>query len=272
MSKITHIKSNYSPFKLNVKEVFANMELLIAFVKKDIQVKYSHMFLGVLWLILNPLLTLVILTLIFDKIANIPTGGFSHLSITICGLITWTYFSNTVQEANTSLVNQNSLIKKVYFPRIIIPLSKAILSLVDFIAILILGIIVILVIENNISPNILLLPIAILLTLLIGLGVGVWMSALCIKFRDFKFITPVLLRLGLFASPIAFMISNVPEAYKFIFYANPITGIIEFYRWCILDISFNFYGLVYSILASSLIIISGLYFFNLVDKDCADVL
>ena len=272
MNKKIIIEPKAFPLQHKLLEVWKYRELLGMLALRDFRVKYAQTFLGFSWAFINPLINLVLLSFVFHKIAQVSTEGIPPLLYTITGLVAWTYFAEVFSSAGASIIGAQNMVKKVYFPRLIIPLAKAITALIDLGIVLLLLFLLLLYYRFPITSYLLYFPLFLLLSMLAGLAGGIWLSALTVRFRDFQYISPVILRIGLFLTPIAYSASTVPEAYQFWYFLNPLATICEGFRWSILGIPAN---LDYLWLGSSIIIIlfiSGIYYFNKVETIIADVL
>ncbi|HTF28317.1 MAG TPA: ABC transporter permease, partial [Flavitalea sp.] len=203
MAKII-VDANKSSFSLNLKELFSYRDLFLILAYRDLRVRYAQTFLGLTWAIVQPLFTLIIFTLVFGRFVKVDTGGVPYPVFALCGMVAWTYFAFVMNQSGNSIIGAQEMIKKIYFPRLIIPLSKAVVGLVDFCIAFLLLIILLIYYDVKISPNIFMLPFFLLLTILSALSAGIWLSALSIRFRDFQHITPFLVQIGLYATPIAY--------------------------------------------------------------------
>lgn len=277
MKKII-IEPGSNPFKINLSELYNYRELLSALAYRDLRVRYAQTFIGFLWAFINPIFSLLILTFVFGVVAkvNLSQGHngqeIPHLLYTIVGLAGWTYFSEVFAQAGSSIISAQQMVQKIYFPRLIIPLSKAITALVDFAVNFFLIIVLLLVFGFSPSSNIIFLPLFLILAIVSGLTAGIWMSALTIRFRDFQYITPMLLRIGMFITPISYPSSSVPEQYRAFFYLNPITGIVEGLRWCILGTeALSPYAYI-SFLIILILLFFGIVYFNKVEKIMPDII
>jgi lipopolysaccharide transport system permease protein len=274
MGKII-VDANKSSFSLNLKELFSYRDLFLILAYRDLRVRYAQTFLGLTWAIVQPTFTLIIFTLVFGRFVKVDTGGIPYPVFALCGMVAWTYFAFVMNQSGSSVIGAQEMIKKIYFPRLIIPLSKAVVGLVDFgIAFLLLTMLLIYY-GVKISPNIFMLPFFLVLTILSALSAGIWVSALSIRFRDFQHITPFLVQIGLYATPIAYpgetVIGTLPDWGVFLFYLNPLAGIVEGFRWSILgqgylhSVSYISYGMV------AILFVSGLIYFKKVEKVMADI-
>ncbi|HHH49800.1 MAG TPA: ABC transporter permease, partial [Saprospiraceae bacterium] len=230
----TIIEPSKSSLKIPVRELYEYRELISVLALRDFRIKYAQTFIGFLWAFINPLFTLLILHFVFGMVVQVETGETPHVIFTLAGLIGWNYFATLVSEAGHSIISAQDMIKKIYFPRLVIPISKALTGLIDFGAVLICFFLLLFYYQYMPSKNIIFLPFFLVMVIITGLAGGVWISALTTRFRDFQHIVPFLLRLGMFATPIAYSAESVPEKYQFIFQLNPLVGLIEGLRWCII--------------------------------------
>jgi lipopolysaccharide transport system permease protein len=217
-----------------LSELWEFRELLWAMARREIAVRYKQTLLGAAWAVLQPLLTMAIFTLFFGTLARIPSEGLPYSLFALAGLVPWTYFSATLAGAANSVVDQRSLITKVYFPRLILPLTPALSGLVDLaLALLVLG--AFMAWHGAVPPpTALALPLFVLLILSTALAAGLWLSALNAHYRDFRFVVPFLLQVWMFASPVAYPASLVPEPWRPLYGLNPMAGALEGFRWCLL--------------------------------------
>lgn len=270
------VDANKGSFSLNLKELYAYRDLFLILAYRDLRVRYAQTFLGLTWALLQPLITLMIFTLVFGRFVEVDTGGIPYPAFALCGMVAWTYFAFVMNQSGNSIIGAQEMVKKIYFPRLVIPLSKAAVGLVDFlIGFGLLGLMLIYY-RVPLSPNIIALPIFIALTIISALAVGIWLSALSIRFRDFQHITPFLVQVGLYATPIAYpgevVIGSLSKVGVFLFYLNPMAGVVEGFRWAILgqgtlhEVSFISFAMVF------IVFISGLLYFKKVESVMADVL
>ena len=269
------VDANKSTFSLNLKELFSYRDLFLILAYRDLRVRYAQTFLGLVWAIVQPLLTVVIFTLVFGHFVKVDTGSLPYPVFALCGMVAWTYFSFVMNQSGNSIIGAQEMVKKIYFPRLVIPLSKAVVGLVDFCIALVLLLMLILFYDVSVSLNILMLPFFIILTILSALAAGIWLSALSIRFRDFQHVTPFLVQVGLYPTPIAYpgevVIGTLSDAGVFLFYLNPMTGIAEGFRWSILG-----YGTLHSASFISyamvlILFVSALIYFKKVERIMADV-
>ena len=239
---------------------------------RDFRIRYAQTFIGLLWAFINPLFTLLILTFVFGQVVQVDTGQTPHVIFTLAGLIGWTYFVTLVSEAGHSIISAQNMIKKIYFPRLVIPISKAITGLIDFAVVLACFLAILLIYQYVPSKNIVFLPLFLIMVLVTGLTGGIWISALTTRFRDFQHIVPFLLRIGMFATPIAYSTSSVPEKYQTLFQLNPLVGLIEGIRWSIIGGNSPGKEVFLSFAIILVVFVLGIFYFNKVEKTMADVL
>ncbi|MCH7663148.1 MAG: ABC transporter permease [Chloroflexi bacterium] len=258
---------------LNLREIWAYRDLLQILALRDIQLRYKQTALGITWVILQPLLTSAIFAFIFGRLAKLPSGEVPYELFVFAGLLPWTVFSQTIQRAGQSLVKDSDLVTKVYFPRILIPLSSSLATLVDFAVSAIVFIILLLVYQIPLSLNLLALPFLLVICLLASVGVGLWISAFSVFYRDFIYSLSFIIQLWMFASPLAYSISIIPDSLRTIYSLNPAVGIIESFRWSLLGgASFPGESFAISVIVSLLIFFGGSMVFKRVSRRFADVI
>ena len=276
MENTNHTLTIIEPSKgwvpIDLKEFWKYRELFYFLTKRDIQVRYKQTVLGGLWAIIQPVFTMVVFTLFFGRLAKMPSDGIPYPIFVYAGLLPWTYFANALSASGNSLVGSANLITKVYFPRLIIPASSSLAGLLDFfIAMLVL---VAMMIYYHFVPGvgILLFPILVGLTFLCAVGVGLWLSALNVQYRDIRYVIPFIIQLWMFVSPVIYPVSMVKEKYQWLMALNPMGGVINAYRASILGhlpIDWFLFGISTSIIFA--LFISGLYYFRRMEKTFADV-
>ena len=270
---VVTIEPSKSWVALNLRDLWNYRELLYFLTWRDVKVRYKQTVLGVAWAIIQPLFTMLIFTLFFGKLAGIEaqTGGIPYPIFAYAGLLPWTFFSNALTTSGNSLVGSAHLITKVYFPRMMIPGAAVAAGLVDFaIAFVIL---VILMFYYGVAPawTALMLPLLVMLTVVLALGMGMWLSALNVKYRDVRFALPFLLQLWMFVSPIIYPSSFLPQKYRWLLMLNPLTGIIEGYRSSLFGKPFNWTALGVSALVGLLLLIYSSYSFKRMERNFADI-
>ncbi len=268
------IQPQKSRFSLNLREVWQYRELLWTLTYRDFRVKYAQTAIGFAWAFINPIFSILILSFVFGTIAKVGTGDANvpHILYTTAGMCGWTYFSAVLGGAGNSIIGAQNMVKKIYFPRLVIPLSKAITSFIDLAIVLLCIALLMLFFQILPTENILYLPFFLLMAIIAGLAGGIWMSALTVRFRDFVHITPLLLRVGMYATPIAFPASAVPEKYQLLFYLNPMAGVVEGVRWSIIGGTPPSPYAYISFVVICFIFIGGIYYFNSVQRKMADIL
>lgn len=269
---ITIIEPSKQWVPLDLRELWRFRELLYFLTKRDIKVRYKQTVLGGLWAIIQPFLTMVVFTLFFGRLAKVPSDGIPYPIFVYAGLLAWTYFANALGNAGNSLVGSANLITKVYFPRLIIPLSAALAGLVDFFIAMV--VLIAMMLYYGFAPGwgLLLFPVLVLLTFLCAVGVGMWLSALNVEYRDVRYVIPFLIQLWMFVSPVIYPVSMVPERYRWLLAVNPMGGVIDAYRAAILGhqpIDWFLLGISGAIIA--FVFVSGLFYFRSVERTFADV-
>jgi len=257
--------------ELRLGEVWAYRELLYFFVWRDVKIRYKQTAIGVLWVILQPVLNMLVFTLFFGRLAKLPSDGLPYPVFYFAALIPWTYFAYALQTTTNVVVDNQRLITKVYFPRLILPISTALSGLVDFsIGFVVLGIFTL---AYRIRPTAaaLWLPVLLILAFATALGVGLWMSALNALYRDVRYVIPFVIQFWMFASPVAYASTLVPARWRWLYGLNPMAGVIDGFRWAITG-----HGqapgllLLGSAVAVAAVLLGGLFFFNRMEGAVAD--
>lgn len=256
---------------LNVREIFEYKDLLYTLAVRDFKVRYAQTFLGILWAAIQPLSTLLIFILVFGKVAKVDTSPIPYPVFAIAGMSAWTYFSFVMSQAGSSIIGAQSMVSKIYFPRLIIPISKAMVGLVDLGINLIFVIVLMIIYRIQPAATIIWLPLFIFFSLLAGLTAGIWLSALTVRYRDFQHVIPFLVQLGLYATPVAYPASLVPEKYQFLYYLNPMAGVVEGFRWSLLGGNSPGNLAIFSMGLLLIIFVAGLFYFRKVERVMADI-
>jgi lipopolysaccharide transport system permease protein len=257
---------------LELMDLWRYRELLFFLTWRDIKVRYKQTLLGATWAILQPLFTMVVFSVIFGTLAGLPSDGMPYPIFTFTALLPWQLFAFSLTNSSNSLINSQNLISKVYFPRLIIPIASVLPGLVDFaIAFLVLAGMMIYY-QVTISIRLLALPVFILLALMTALAVGLWLSALNVKYRDVRYAVPFLTVLWQYASPIAYSSSLIPEKWQALYGLNPIAGVVEGFRWALLGRGEVGSLLWVSVIIVILLLISGLIYFRRMEDTFADVI
>ncbi|MDY0268939.1 ABC transporter permease [Trichloromonas sp.] len=257
------------------RDLWRYRELFFFMAWRDILVRYKQTVIGVAWSVIRPLMILVVFTVIFGKIARFPVEGNAPYPVMVlAALLPWQLFSNSLSESSNSLILNANMISKVYFPRLIIPASAVIVSLVDFLISFSLLVGVMLWYRFVPGWHILTLPLFLLLALITALGGGLWMSALNVKYRDFRYIIPFIVQFGLYISPVGFSSGVVPDQWRLLYSINPMVGVIDGFRWAILGGGVVFYwpGFFLSLALCLTLFLSGLAFFRRSEQQFADVI
>ncbi|MFT6442124.1 MAG: lipopolysaccharide transport system permease protein [Salibacteraceae bacterium] len=265
------IITSESSRKLNLKELIHYKDLFLVLAYRDLKVRYAQTFLGLLWAILQPLATLLIFTLIFGRAIKVDTGEIPYPVYALAGMSAWSYFAFVMGQSGSSIIGAGDMVKKIYFPRLIIPLSKSLVAFVDFGVTLCLLIVLMIYNGVSVSANLVFLPIFVLLNIVAALGVGIWLSALSIRYRDFQHVVPFMVQFGLYATPIAYPATLVPEKYQLLYHLNPMTGIVSGFRWCFFgDQPFDPLTSC-SFLVIILLFLSGIWYFKRMERTMADL-
>ena len=257
---------------LRLEELWSFRELLFFFVWRDITVRYKQTILGAAWAIIQPLLTMIVFSIIFGKLANLPSDGIPYPIFSYTALLPWQLFSRGIGDASSSLVSNQNMITKTYFPRLILPGASVLGGLVDFgIAFLVL-IGMMYYYQISLTWRVLFLPAFILLALMTAMAGGMWLSAFNVRFRDVKYVTPFLIQFWLYATPIAYSSSLIPEKWLTIYGLNPMAGVVDGFRWAMLGQSFGLGSMfITSLIAVLLLFLSGLIYFQRMERTFADL-
>ena len=257
---------------LNLRDLWQYRDLLYILTMRDIKVRYKQTVLGALWAIIQPLFTMLIFTLFFGRLAGMPSDGIPYPLFAYAALLPWTFFSNAVTGSGNSLVGNSNLITKIYFPRMIIPIASVASGLLDFLIAFGLLIFLMFYYAVGLSINIVMLPVLVILTSLLAIGIGMWVSALNVKFRDIRYALPFIIQLGMFATPIIYPSSLVPEKWRWLLSLNPLTGQIEAYRSAFFGKPFDWLSLGISAVLTLAILFYAAYTFRRMEKSFADLI
>lgn len=255
-----------------LKDLWAFRELLYFLTWRDVKVRYKQTELGIVWAIIQPLFTMLIFTLFFGRLAGVPSDNVPYPIFAYAGLLPWTFFANAITNSGNSLVGSANLITKVYFPRMIIPGAAVAAGLVDFAIAFVVLILLMIYYGIGLTANLLLFPVAVLLTTLLALGVGMWLSALNVKYRDVRFALPFVVQLWMFVSPVIYPTSLLPEKYRWLLWFNPMTGIIESFRSALFGTPTNWTALTISAVISSILLVYASYSFHRMERSFADMI
>ena len=265
------IDADQKNLSLNLRELYAYRDLLLILAYRDLRVRYAQTFLGVLWAVIQPLATLAIFILVFDRVVKVETGNIPYALFAVSGMSMWLYFSTVMSQAGNSIIGAQQMIQKIYFPRLVIPLSKALVGLVDLLIGLAFLVGIMAMYCYVPSANVIFLPIFVLLNILAAVSVGIWLSTLTIRFRDFQYVVPFMVQFGLYATPVGYPSAMIPEKYKLLFFLNPVAGVIEATRWSLFgDSPFPVYAYL-SFAVIGMLFVSGIYYFRRTEKIMADI-
>jgi lipopolysaccharide transport system permease protein len=250
-------------------------ELFRVLAWRDLSVRYKQTVIGVLWALIRPVLTMLVFTVIFGQIARLPSDGTApYPLLVLAGILPWTFFSTGLSEASNSLINNANLISKVYFPRLIVPTATVVVALVDFL--ISFSILVLMMAWYQFLPGwqILILPVFLLLAFFASVGPALWITALNVKYRDFRYVIPFIVQFGLYVSPVGFSSNVVPEQWRLLYSLNPMVGVIDGFRWCILGGQTELYtpGLAMSVGVTAFFLWFGIQRFRKMENSFADLI
>lgn len=257
---------------INFHELWEYRELLYFLTWRDIKVRYKQTALGAAWAVIQPFFTMVVFSLFFGRLAQVPSDGIPYPVFAYCALVPWSFFAGSLDRAGNSLVTSANLLTKVYFPRLVIPMSAVLAGLIDFVIAFI--VLVAMMLAYGITPTwaVVTLPFFLLLALMTALGVGLWLSALNVQYRDVRYTIPFITQFWLFASPVAYSANLVPEQWRWLYGINPMAGVIDGFRWALLGRQ-SAPGplLIVSLVMVVLLFVGGLFYFRRMEKSFADV-
>ncbi len=257
---------------LDLKELWAYRELLWVLTMRDIKVRYKQTVLGVAWAVIQPVMTMVVFSIFFGRLAEMPSDGLPYPVFVYAALLPWTFFANAVSGSANSLVGSGHLISKVYFPRLIIPLASVGAGLIDFAISTLILLILMLLYGVGWSWNLAFAPVLALLVIFTALGVGILLSALTVAYRDFRYVVPFMIQLWMFATPVVYPASLVPDRWQWLFHINPMVGLIEGFRSAFLGRPLDTSGLLISCLVALALLITGVLYFEKVERRFADII
>ena len=268
----TRIEPTRGFVSLKLGEVWEYRELLYFLIWRDVKVRYKQTALGVAWAVIQPLMTMIVFSIFFGKLGKMASDGLPYPIFSFAALVPWTLFATGLAQGTNSLIGSSNLIKKVYFPRLIIPTATVLAGLVDFLVAF--GVLLILMAGYGILPtsNLLWLPAFLLLTLVTSLGISLWLSAINVEYRDVKYVIPFLTQIWLFATPIAYSSSLLDEPWRTLYGINPMVGVVEGFRWALLGTNTEPGSMVLvSAAAAVVLLVSGAYYFRRMERVFADV-
>ena len=256
------------------RDLWAFRELLVFLAWRDILVRYKQTVIGIAWSVIRPLLTMIVFTIVFGKLAGLPSNGVPYPVLVFAALLPWQFFANSLADTSNSMLSNAGMISKVYFPRLIVPASSIVVSLVDFCITFCLLLVIMFWFDVMPTWRMSLLPVLLLLALATALGAGLWFAALNTKYRDFRYIVPFVVQFGLYASPVGFSSDIVPEQWRLIYSLNPMVAVIDGFRWAIIggDAEIYWPGFAVSCGLMLTLLVTGVMYFRKTEKTFADVI
>lgn len=269
---VTVVRPTVGWAKLRLGELWEFRELVFFFIWRDVKVRYKQTVLGAAWAIIQPLFTMLIFSIFFGRLANMPSDGLPYPLFALAGLVPWMFFMNGLSHGANSLVENEKLIKKVFFPRMIVPVSSVLAGLVDFAIASVLLVVAMLYYEVVPTMKVVFLPLFVLLSAISAMGVTLWLSALNVQFRDVRYVVPFLVQVWMFATPIAYPSSLLDESWRLVFALNPMVGVVEGFRWSLLDAGAPPWGVfAISLTIATIWLVTGAFFFRRVERSFADI-
>jgi len=270
---VTEISEAGRPLRSDLREIWAYRDLLTLLIRRDISVRYKQSAIGIAWAVVQPIVLMTIFSIVFGRFAKLPSEGYPYTVFTLCALLPWLYFARALTGTSDSIVGASNLVTKIYFPRLIIPLSKTISGLVDFV--IAFGVLAIVLAWYRIVPGpaLLLLPVFIVIATLTAFAMGLWLTALNVKYRDIGLLVPFMTQIWMYASPIAYSTTLVPEHWRWFYSLNPIVGVVEGFRWALLGKAPPAIGpMLLSLVIVFLLLVGGLVYFRRTERSFADVI
>lgn len=256
------------------RDLWAFRELLVFLAWRDILVRYKQTVIGIAWGVIRPLLTMIVFTIVFGKLAGLPSNGVPYPVLVFAALLPWQFFANSLSDSSNSMLSNAGMISKVYFPRLIVPASSIVVSLVDFCITFCLLLVIMFWFDIVPTWRMLLLPVLLMLALATALGAGLWFAALNTKYRDFRYIVPFVVQFGLYVSPVGFSSDIVPERWRLVYSLNPMVAVIDGFRWAIIggDAKIYWPGFAVSFGLMITLLVTGVLYFRKTEKTFADVI
>ena len=273
LPQITVIKPSRGWVSIKFRELYEYRELLYFLTWRDIKIRYKQTVLGIGWAVLQPFFSMVVFSLFFGKLAGIPSDGIPYPIFAYAALVPWTFFANGLSQSSASLVSGAEVIRKIYFPRLVIPLSSVISGVIDFL--LSFSILLLMMLFYGIVPTVAVvwLPALFLLALVTSLGVGFWLAAMNVQFRDVKYTVPFLIQIWMFATPIVYPSSLIPDRWRPLYGLNPMVGVVEGFRWALLGVKTAPGAMIaVSSFVALILFVSGAYYFRRMERSFADVI
>lgn len=271
MHKVIKRRTGFA--QLDLKEVWEYRELLGFLAWRDVTVRYKQTVVGIGWAFMRPFITMIVLTVVFKYIAKLPSEGIPYAVLTFSALVPWQFFATGFGECSNSVLGNGHMVNKVYFPRLILPIASVAVATIDFLVTFVFLLILMLVFGVMPSARIVALPFFVLLCFIFTLGSGIWFAALYVKYRDVRHFIPFILQLGLYASPVAFSSTIIPERYRLLYSMNPMVSVIDGFRWSLLGTaSLYLPGVIASCALSVLLLVTGIYYFKNMEREFADLI
>lgn len=271
-SDLTIIKPHKRWRSLDIGEIWRYRELLVSLAMRDIKVRYKQTVLGVSWALIQPLTTMLVFTLLFGRLAKIPSDGVAYPVFVFSGLLAWNFFQTAVSSGGSSLLSAGGMISKVYFPRIIVPLASIGVSIVDFLIAIGILLVLMMVYAIPVTWQFIWLPVFFFGLILTATGMSAWLSAITVMYRDFRFVIPFMLQIGMFLTPVIYPVTFIPEKWRFLIYFNPLVGWVEGIRSAILGRAIDWLAVGVSCVLTALILTIGLRYFERAERRFADVI
>lgn len=268
---VTTIRPPVGWAPLDLRELLASYELLYFLVLRNLKLRYKQTALGAAWALLQPLLTMAVFSLVFGRLARLDSDGLPYPVFALAALVPWTYFANALAQAGNSLVDQQQLLTKVYFPRLLLPLASVLAGVLDLVIAFLLLLALLAWYGIEPSSRLLATPLLALFGAVAALAPGVWLAALNVRYRDVRYVIPFLVQIWLFITPVAYSRALVPERWRWIYDLNPMAGVVAGFRWMVGGAELPTRGLAVSAAATLLLLVTGLFFFRRVERSFADV-
>ena len=257
---------------LDLRELWNYRELLWVLTARDIRVRYKQTVLGVAWAVIQPVMIMIVFSIFFGRLAKVPSEGFPYPVYVYAGLLPWTFFANAISQSSNSIISSANLITKVYFPRLIIPLSSIGAGIVDFMISTVILLLLMMYYGVPFSINLLYTPFLLLAVIFIALGFGTWLAALNVAFRDFRYVVPFMVQVWLFITPVIYPSNIIPENWQWLYYINPMAGLIDGFRAAFLGTQLDYIGPAISFVVAILCFFAGLLYFRTVERRFADII
>ncbi len=255
-----------------LRRIFTYRHLIVSFATRDLKARFIQTKLGLLWMIIQPLIALTVFTVFFDQLIQLETGNVPYVAFAFSGMSIWYLFTNIVNSAGTALFNSQELIRKVYFPKILLPISKVLVATVEFLVAFVLLIVIMLVLGIEFSSKVVMLPIAVLMTVLVGSCLAIWLNIFTIKKRDLQHFIPYVTNFAIWVTPVFYPTTLIPEAYRdYVYYINPVAITIDFLRSMLFDIPFE-WTYCFSFIPVFLLLVLGIWIFKNMERNLADFL